>query len=86
MNSSNIQVGFQVFVSDGGQELGAVRQVAPFGRPELEIYVENAGDFVVPLSAVASVHSNKVILEYKKLSPELQRAVSHAHDAEEPGL
>ena len=50
MKLPNIEVGFQVFVSEGGQEIGAVRQVAPFGRPELEIYVENAGDFVVPLT------------------------------------
>ena len=81
----NIQIGFQVFVSDGGQEVGAVRQVAPFGRPELEIYVENAGDFVVPLTAVASVHDNKVVLDCKKLEAKLRRAVGHAHDAEEPG-
>ena len=56
-----IQVGYQTFVSDGGEEFGAVREVSPNGRPELVIYVENAGDFVVPLSAVASVHSQKVI-------------------------
>ena len=85
MKLPNIEVGFQVFLSDGGQEVGAVRQVAPFGRPELEIYVENAGDFVVPLTAVASVHANKVVLDGKKLEPRLQRAVGHAHDAEEPG-
>jgi hypothetical protein len=85
MKLPNIQVGFQVFVSDGGQEVGAVRQVAPFGRPELEIYIENAGDFVVPLTAIASVHDNKVVLDQKKLDPTLRHAVTHAHDAEEPG-
>ena len=85
MKVPNIQVGFQVFVSDGGQEVGAVRLVAPFGRPELEIYIENAGEFIVPLTAVAAVHANKVVLDVKKLEPKLQRAVGHAHDAEEPG-
>ena len=85
MKLPNIEVGFQVFVTDGGQEVGAVRQVAPFGRPELEIYVENAGHFVVPLTAIASVHSNKVVLDANKLEPKLKRAVGHAHDAEEPG-
>jgi hypothetical protein len=85
MKLPNIEIGFQVFVSDGGQEVGAVRLVAPFGRPEIEIYVENAGDFVVPLTAVASVHANKVVLDSKKLDPNLRRAVGHAHDAEEPG-
>ena len=86
MKLPNIEVGFQVFVSDGGQEVGAVRQVALFGRPELEIYVENASAFVVPLTAVASVHANKVVLDCKKLEPKLRQAVGHAHDAEEPGL
>jgi hypothetical protein len=27
-----IEVGFQTFISDGGEEFGAVRQVAPAGR------------------------------------------------------
>ena len=46
-----IEVGYQAFVSDGGEEFGAVRQVSPNGWPELVIYVENSGDFVVPLDA-----------------------------------
>jgi hypothetical protein len=45
-----IEIGSQTFVSDGGEEFGAVREVSPNGRPELVIYVENAGEFVVPLS------------------------------------
>jgi hypothetical protein len=39
-----IEIGYQAFVSDGGEEFGAVRAVSPNGRPELVIYVENAGD------------------------------------------
>ena len=50
----------------------------------LVIYVENAGDFVVPLSAVESVHSQKVILSCGKLERRLRQAIGHAHDAEEP--
>jgi hypothetical protein len=42
-----IEIGYQTFVSDGGEEFGAVREVFRNGRPELVIYVENAGDFVV---------------------------------------
>jgi hypothetical protein len=80
-----IEVGYQAFVSDGGEVFGAVRQVAPHGRPELVIYVENAGDFVVPLTAVEAVHSQKVILTCGKLEPQLREAIGHAHDAEEPG-
>jgi hypothetical protein len=83
MKLPDIQVDFQVFVSDGGQEIGSVRRVAPYGLPELAIYVENAGDFSVPLSAVVAVHANKVILDCAKLDPVLRRAIGHAHDAEE---
>jgi hypothetical protein len=76
-----IEIGYQAFVSDGGEEFGAVRQVSP----ELVVYVENAGEFVVPHTAVEAVHSQKVILNCDKLDPELRRAIGHAHDAEEPG-
>jgi len=81
----SIEVGYQTFVSDGGEEFGAVRQVAPYGRPELVIYVENAGDFVVPLDAVAAVHAQKVILNCRKLDRRLREAIGHAHEAEVPG-
>ena len=81
-----IQVGFQVFVSDGGEEFGAVRAVAPNGRPELVIYVENAGDFTVSLEAVEAVHSEKVILNCARLDRSLRNAIGHAHDAEKPGF
>jgi len=82
----NIEVGFQTFVSDGDEEFGAVRAVAPGGRPELVIYVENAGDFTVPLAAVESVHSEKVIFNCARLDRRLRRAIGHAHDAEKPGF
>ncbi|MFZ1886806.1 MAG: hypothetical protein WAU33_02145 [Candidatus Binataceae bacterium] len=80
-----IQIGFQVFVSDGGEEFGAVRAVSPHGRAELVIFVENAGDFTVPLDAVEAVHSEKVVLNCSKLDVRLRRAIGHAHDAEKPG-
>jgi hypothetical protein len=80
-----IAVGFQAFTSDGGEEFGAVREVSPGGRPELVIYVENAGDFTVPLSAVEAVHSEKVVLNCAKLDKRLRHAIGHAHEKEEPG-
>jgi hypothetical protein len=79
-----IEVGYQAFVSDGGEEFGAVRDVSPNGR-ELIVYVENAGDFVVPVDAVEAVHSQKVVFTCSKLDRRLQEAIGHAHDAEEPG-
>ena len=47
-----IQLGDQAFVSDGGEEFGAVRQIFP---ESVVVYVENAGDFLIPLEAVESV-------------------------------
>ena len=80
--SEAIEVGFQAFVSDGGEEFGAIRKISRDGRL-LTVYVENAGDFDVPIDAVASVHSDKVIFECGKLEARLRRAIGHAHDAEE---
>jgi hypothetical protein len=81
-----IQEGFEVFLSDGEHAFGAVRQVAPHGRREIVIYVENAGDFFVPLDAVEAVHAQKVILSRHKLDARLRRAIGHAHDAEDPNI
>jgi hypothetical protein len=81
-----IEIGYQVFVKDGGEEVGAVREVTPDDRPEIVIWVENAGDFVVPLEAVASVHADKVVLAWDRLDDHLQQAIGHAHDAEEPDV
>lgn len=78
-----IEVGYQVFTADGGEEVGAVRDVYPDG---LVVYVENGGDFRVQLAAVEAVHSQKVILTCGKLSRSLRRAIGHAHDAEVRGL
>jgi len=77
-----IKVGYQAFTSDGGEEFGAVRAVGPH---EVTIYVENAGDFTVPLSAIEAVHSQKVIVDCAKVGPKLCGAIGHAHDREEPG-
>ena len=86
MVHEQIEQGFEVFLSDGDTAFGAVRQVRPHGRPELVIYVENAGDFVVPLDAVEAVHAQKVIVSRGKLDPKLRRAIGHAHDAEDPNI
>jgi hypothetical protein len=86
MTSERIQAGFDVFVHDGDKAIGAVRHVRPGGKPEIVIYVENAGDFVVPLAAVKDVYSEKVVLNRGMLSVELKRAVDHAHDVEDPKI
>lgn len=86
MASEAVHEGFEVFVSDDNKAFGAVRQVRPHGRSELVVYVENAGDFTIPLAAVRAVHSQKVIVDCDKLGDRLRRAIGHAHDAEDPRL
>lgn len=81
-----IEEGYVAFVSGVSTGIGAVRQVAPDGRPELIIYVENAGDFVVPIDAVDAVESQKVILNGSKLDRRFREAIGHAHDAEDPRI
>ena len=61
-------------------------QVSPHGRPELVIYVENSGEYTVPLAAVAAVHPQKVLLNVAKLDKRLRAAIGHAHDAEDPNI
>ncbi len=82
----SIQLGFQVFDRDGGQEIGAVREICPADRPELLVHVENSGDHCIPLDAIVDVHSEKVIVDPTRLTEEVRRAIAHAHDAERPGL
>lgn len=78
-----IEEGFMVFATDGAEGIGSVREIHP-EREELVVYVENAGDFVVPLAAVDAVHSQKVMLRCEQLEPRVRDAINHAHDAEDP--
>ncbi len=79
--NETISEGFMVFVSDGDEGIGSVREVR---RAELVIYIENAGDFVVPLSAVKAVHFGKVVLDHTRLGLRLRDAIRHARDSEDP--
>jgi hypothetical protein len=78
-----IEEGFDVFVHDGEKAFGAVRQVRP---REIVVYIENAGDFEVPLSAIRDVHSEKVILDCGKIDMRLKKAIGHAHTGEDPRI
>lgn len=77
------RIGDQVYLAEGGEEFGAVRAVEPNGQPELVVYVENSGEFSVPLAAIAAVHHGKVILHGTALAPAMQVAIRHAHEREE---
>ena len=75
--------GFDVFVHDGDKAFGAVRKVLP---REIVVYVENAGDFEIPLTAVKEVDDEKVVLDCAKLEHRLRRAIGHAHEDEDPSV
>jgi hypothetical protein len=79
----SIEIGYQAFVSDGGEEFGAIREVQP---DRLIVYVENAGDFIISRDAVEAVHSQKVVFACGKLDRRLREAIGHAHDAEQQGF
>jgi hypothetical protein len=79
----SIQLGDMVFLSDGGEGIGSVREIRP-QPPELVIYIENAGDFEVPMSAVRGMHSGKVVLDGAQLEPRLREATRHVRDAADP--
>jgi hypothetical protein len=83
MAAEQIEEDFQVLVHDGDVAFGAVREVR---SDAIVIYVENAGDFTVPLSAVRDVHDEKVILDCAKLDRRLKEAIGHAHLAEDPNV
>jgi hypothetical protein len=76
----HIEVGFQVFEKGAEEEFGAVRQVRP---QELVIYIEDAGDTVIPLSAVSEVVEGKVIVDAQKLDEGVRRAIAAAHRDED---
>ncbi|MGZ6124387.1 MAG: hypothetical protein ACXWLR_05480 [Myxococcales bacterium] len=75
-----IEVGYQAFASGAEEEFGAVRQVRP---GDLVVYIEDAGDTVIPLSAVSDVIEGKVIVETGKLEEGVRRAIESAHRDED---
>jgi hypothetical protein len=83
-HDSHIEIGFQVYAVEGGEEFGAVRGFMP-QTDGLVIYVENAGEFVIPLEAIQAVHDAKVIVDIERLDARVRTAIAHAHDREEPG-
>jgi hypothetical protein len=80
---ASIREDFAVFVHDGDKQIGAVRHV---GRHEIRVYIENAGDFTVKLSAVKEVTDDKVVLDCAKLDADLRKAIGHAHSGEDPRI
>jgi len=78
-----IETGFMAFVAEGSEGIGAVRGVA---SDHVVIFVENAGEFIVPKSAIRKVHDQKVMLNPQLLEKALLTAIGHVHDNEDPKL
>ena len=74
-----VSVDDQVYLEEGGEELGAVRHVA---KDHIVVYIENFGDHQVDGPAVKAAHDGKVILDRSQLSAELLRAIENAHSKE----
>lgn len=74
-----VNVGDQVFLDEGGEEIGAVRKVE---RNHLVVYVEAAGDFIVRGPEVKAVHHGKVVLRPDLVDPRLLEAARSAHEKE----
>ncbi len=75
-----VQIDDQLFLEEGGDEIGAVRAVAP---DHLVVYIEAAGDFIVQGDWVRAAHDGKVVLDESKIgNPALVMAARRAHDNE----
>jgi ribosomal protein L24 len=79
MANFKVAIDDQVYLEEGGEELGAVRKVE---HDHIVVYVENAGDFKVSGPAVKASHDGKVILDRTQLAPEFLQAVDKAHTKE----
>src|SRR5262249_46378388 len=78
-----IEVGYEVFLGDGAGAFGAVRVVAPGGRPRLLVNGEGDGDVHIPLSAVEKVVQKRVVVRWDALEPDVQGAIKHSADQED---
>jgi hypothetical protein len=79
----SIREGFDVFLHDGDDSVGAVRRVHKHG---IMVYVEDAGDYEVPISAIVDVDAEKVVLDSRKLAPGMLEAIRRRHRDEDPKL
>jgi hypothetical protein len=80
-----IRVGDQVYIAEGADPIGAVRELQSGSHPSLVVYIENAGDVIIPAMAVRAVHDGKVVLDAEKLGEPVRRALGHVRDNEVPG-
>lgn len=76
----HVQIGDQLYLEEGGDEIGAVRKIAP---DHLVVYVEAAGEFVVPGEWVRAAHHGKVVLDPLRIDTTFMAAAARAHERED---
>jgi len=81
--AERIQDGDMVFVADGEDGVGSVRRILADGQT-LVVYIENGGDFEIPMGAVRAVHSGKVVLNLDHLPTPVLEAIGNARKSEYP--
>ena len=79
LRTFHIQVGDQIFLEEGGEEIGAVRVVA---KDHLVVYIEGSGDFTLNGPEIVTAHDGKVRLDPSKLTPAMLAAAQSAHTQE----
>jgi len=79
-----IREGFDVFLHDGEKSFGAVRRIR---KDAIVVYVENSGDFEIPLNAVKDAEAEKVILGFRQAwTRNCVDAIRRAHTGEDPRI
>ena len=76
-------IGYPVFLADGADAFGAVRDIAPDGKPVLLVNIEGAGDVRIPLDAIVKVVSGRVVVSWDRLDEQVQEAIRHTLDQED---
>lgn len=79
----DVAIGDMVFLAEGQEGIGAVREIR---GDRFVLFIENAGEFDIPASAIVRVHDGKVIVSPAKLTRDVLQAIGHAHDREDPDL
>ncbi|OGA35225.1 MAG: hypothetical protein A3F75_12025 [Betaproteobacteria bacterium RIFCSPLOWO2_12_FULL_64_23] len=74
-------IGSDVFLGDGSDAFGAVRDITAAG---LLVNVEGAGDFRIAADAIEKVVAGRVVVRWDALDAPLQEAIRHTEDREEP--
>lgn len=78
----DINIGDAVFLRDGANSVGSVHRTWSSDNTSIVVYVENAGDFDVPSTAIKSAEFGKVVLEEAKLDEKMRASIKRAHSSE----